>query len=313
MTATAKSSAAGRQSAPADPRLQQLQRNVALLGNMLRHVQENPDKSNVHKLRTSTRRSGAMLASLLAGRDIPAGQAKPVAKLQRQWKKIRRAAGMVRDLDVHRDLLEKLAGEWKTARGRAAMLRQEAQRLDGWLKQRRDREEKRLVAEAAKRAPAESELAHAVLHWILASPASRVPGDPAALATEDFARIAAEFLALDADNLHDFRKRTKEARYVAEAGGASAKPIERALKRIQDAIGDWHDHDALLLEAREALDRDSPLIALLENRRDEQCRSALVTTERIRARLLGEYYSSVAKAVRRGDVRGMASPPPHGQ
>ena len=42
------------------------------------------------------------------------------------------------------------------------------------------------------------------------------------LALEDFLRLVDEMPVLEADNLHDFRKGAKKARYVAEAGGGTA-------------------------------------------------------------------------------------------
>ena len=43
---------------------------------------------------------------------------------------------------------------------------------------------------------------------------------------------------LDGENLHDFRKATKKARYVAEsADDGQTSSVAIALKRIQDAIG----------------------------------------------------------------------------
>ncbi len=65
---------------------------------------------------------------------------------------------------------------------------------------------------------------------------------------------------LHAENLHDFRKATKKARYVAESGGAerSSSSVAKALKRIQDAIGDWHDWLCLAKEAKAALGQDAP-------------------------------------------------------
>jgi len=70
-----------------------------------------PDVDAVHDTRTGTRRLQALLENLV--REMPAGEAgervRDAAKaLMRQLKRIRRTAGTVRDLDVHRKLLEKL-------------------------------------------------------------------------------------------------------------------------------------------------------------------------------------------------------------
>ncbi len=76
-----------------------------------------------------------------------------------------------------------------------------------------------------------------------------------AVALEDFVRAADAMPLLDAENLHDFRKATKKARYVAESGGEGQaySSVAKALKRVQDAIGDWHDWLCLREEAKAAL------------------------------------------------------------
>jgi CHAD domain-containing protein len=70
-----------------------------------------PGVDPVHDTRTGTRRLQATLENLV--RETPEGEAGEAVRdaaqaLMRQLKKIRRAAGTVRDLDVHRKLLEKL-------------------------------------------------------------------------------------------------------------------------------------------------------------------------------------------------------------
>jgi CHAD domain-containing protein len=49
------------------------------------------------------------------------------------------------------------------------------------------------------------------------------------------------------ENLHEFRKRIKKIRYVAEIHGADPKcaRIAAQVKKAQDAIGEWHDWHVL--------------------------------------------------------------------
>ena len=106
-------------------------------------------------------------------------------------------------------------------------------------------------------------------------------------------------------NLHDFRKGAKKARYMAEAGGddREAGTVGKALKRLQDEIGDWHDWLVLAEEADHALGANgAELTALIEAQRDKHYAQALKTAERMRGRLLGELQALSQR--RRTRVRG---------
>src|SRR5579875_3638706 len=84
---------------------------AAPLRENLARCAEDPDVDPVHDTRTGTRRLQATLETLV--RDLPGDEAgkrvrTAATALMRVLKKIRRAAGPVRDLDVHRKLLGKL-------------------------------------------------------------------------------------------------------------------------------------------------------------------------------------------------------------
>jgi hypothetical protein len=149
---------------------------------------------------------------------------------------------------------------------------------------------------AGTRAPRNSPVS-----WRNGRRASRKP--PGLLALEDFLRLVDEMPVLEADNLHDFRKGAKKARYVAEAGGDEpfAAAIAKAIKRIQDVIGDWHDWLVLGEEAAEALDGDGGGQPEDAGAALRQCIAqgvalhfarAMRTTERMRRRLLGEWLAA---------------------
>jgi CHAD domain-containing protein len=289
-------------------------------------VRDGPSEETVHRLRTGTRRSGALLESLLAGRrTTAAGEQlqRDAAKLMREWRKLRRAAGKVRDLDVHRGLLAKLRKQLPPpasdltpeAKQQSVASLSQLDHLDAWLRQEREQQAGYLKTEAARRSPRCAALVPVVLAALEKARSSRAQNlsrqSPATLALEDFFHTAYAMPSLDRQNLHDFRKRTKEARYVAEAGGEMphAVAVAKALKRIQDAIGDWHDLDALQGEAAHALgDRDvesnngASLRAVLQQRAEQQLQQALAVTERMRHRLLGERLAIKAE-VRKPELR----------
>jgi CHAD domain-containing protein len=100
---------------------------------------------------------------------------------------------------------------------------------------------------------------------------------------------------LDASNLHDFRKGAKKARYVAEAGGddPAALAMAKAIRRVQDAIGDWHDWEVLEGEAREALGPDGlALEAEIDRRVRKAYDRALRLTDTMSRRFVGEWQAS---------------------
>jgi CHAD domain-containing protein len=253
---------------------------------------EAADPDAVHRVRTGSRRLQATLeARLRENGNLALGDA--ARPWLRQLKQIRRAAGPVRDLDVHRKLLENLVG--KTGSDTNPLSKQ-AEMLDEWLKSERKHLARAMQKQIRKRQHGLAERQTAALHAIGSAPVENAsaPRSADAVALEDFVRAADAMPLLDAENLHDFRKATKKARYVAEsaAGKGPYSSVAKALKRVQDAIGEWHDWQCLLEEARTALGKDAPdLIAHLEREMERHFVAAMKTTQTMRARLLGEWMA----------------------
>jgi CHAD domain-containing protein len=229
-------------------------------------------------------------------------------------KRIRRAAGAVRDLDVHRKLLEK---QWLSKKsGRSEVdsegtafaegsapaempgdglssdpTEEQARDLDAWLKHARQDHAQPLVKSAVKwGARLDQELAtfEEAMRQVRHRKASR---SAAVVALEEFARLSHHMQRLDEGNLHDFRKGAKKARYMAESGGddPEAGLVGKALKKLQDEIGDWHDWLVLADEAHQALgENGGELTALIEAERDQHYAQAVQTADVMRGRLLGE-------------------------
>lgn len=298
----------------------------------LQKCAHDPDVDAVHDTRTGTRRLQATLEDRV--RKLPDGDhAEPVraaaTELLRQMKKIRRAAGPVRDLDVHRRLLEKLMERaldpgaerqdanaateaqgvppeparldgLETAAGRRMTgVEQQADDLDAWLKHKRNRLAQDLQDQAGGMlAKLEKRLEdfEAALRVRRGRAARKKP--PGVVALDSFARLATEMQLLDAGNLHDFRKGAKKARYVAELaaqGDAHAQQVGATLKKLQDEIGDWHDWMVLAEEAHTALgDGAAELLALLEARREKHFVCAMKTVAKLRGRLMGEWLATKA-------------------
>jgi CHAD domain-containing protein len=239
-------------------------------------------------------------------------------------KKMRRAAAPVRDLDVHRKLLHKLVkyGSKKEGAGQTVQtdsegaitgpvpdvvetpsselptnpVEHQADDLDAWLHHARQHHAAALKKKAAKLLAKFDDEAAAFASALRQGPRTRRrPRSAALVALESFARLVHEMQQLDANNLHDFRKGAKKARYIAESAAedAHALAIGKALKKLQDDIGDWHDWLVLADEARTALgDQSNELIALLDAERDRHYVLAMKTVNRLRGNLLGEWLAT---------------------
>ena len=315
--------------------LENVRRLAAKLRENLAKCGDDPNVDPVHDTRTGTRRLQATLEDLVrASQEGEAGE--PVraaaAATMKTLKKIRREAGPVRDLDVHRKLLDKLVkravqpcedkkDEMQEAAGQAGIgapdvletpeaglrttdLEQRADDLDAWLKHRRSEQADGLKAQASDLV---AKLDKRLEELEAALPAKQVrrarKKPPGVIALDAFARLASEMQMLDASNLHDFRKGAKKARYVAELaaqGDAQAKQVGETLKKLQDEIGDWHDWLVLAEEAHTALgEQATEPIALIEGERERHFVVAMKTAATLRGRLMGEWLAVSRRPVAR--------------
>jgi CHAD domain-containing protein len=222
-----------------------------------------PTKRPVHKLRTSTRRIEAQLQLIAMFPEVPP-HAKPAQKVLRALKKIRQAAGVVRDIDVQQDLVAETTPRKRSSQS-ADAVRKDARQLQQDLKGWRDTHADELVAllkqqktdlpldfkdlfdslgDADSLAVSEADLTSRVRAWYR----DNVP-EPA----PDLD---------DIEHLHDIRKQAKLARYLAESAPASATKARRLATQfedLQEAGGQWHDWLLLAEIAREHLGNSAEL------------------------------------------------------
>ncbi len=221
---------------------------------------------------------------------------KGAAKLRKLLKRMRRRAGRVRDLDVHRGLLEKMSQDV----GSDTVLKEIAG-LDTTLAERRERRAAKFRQRAGHWRENLAQRAGSLLEAAREAgdlPAGKEAAEPA---LESFAALCREMPVLDVGNLHAFRKGAKHARYLAEGDEDDwSRRTAKRLKRVQDAIGMWHDWLVLAKEARDAASgQQTELVKRIEARRDRQFGSAMRTTGRVRQELLAEWESLlISKKVR---------------
>ena len=233
-----------------------------------------PGKHAVHSLRTGTRKLEALLRKVLE--DHPgAGQLhKASRKAQSELKRMRKAAGPVRDLDVHRKVAEELHDQARPSLSpkEAITLTSDYKKLDRSLRRRR----KQAAGELGKLLKKREVRLEGALEDSAEAIRSMTGATPPLLetATKWSEKVSLRDLDPGADSfeeqLHGFRKETKAARYIAglQESSAKARRLAERLKAMQDSIGRWHDLLLLAGEAADVLGKRSALTSFLRAQRD---------------------------------------------
>ncbi len=266
--------------------------------------QRKPSRRHVHELRVATLRLQARLDKRFEWpeADFRAGQA------ARHWNKaagkLRDDLSAVRDIDVYRGKLSLLRGtlatpEGYTPRSSRASLRQ-IETLDGWLARERKIAAKKLISDLRHR-QSRLERVSGELESAQASGYSLAPTPFSSGIFKIFADAVAEFPKLDAGCLHDFRKRIKNIRYLAELFAETEPQARRqaeTLRAMQGAVGEWHDWQELTRLAAGKLRKrraQGSLISLLESESEESLQKALETCRIQTAQLLGDLTSDTSR------------------
>jgi CHAD domain-containing protein len=180
------------------------------------------------------------------------GQRQDGRRLLKVLKPVRKAAGAVRDMDVFVVALATLGGGdedegatqlMKHFRSRRVEL---AERLSVIVDERRG-EARRLLKRWARRMEENAEAAPKG-----SLPGSTLPAEGVAVAA-DLATELKEWPELDQNNLHAFRLKVKELRYILQLGGESQLELVTSLGEVKDAIGEWHDWQEMARIADEVL------------------------------------------------------------
>jgi CHAD domain-containing protein len=236
-----------------------------------------PKPKPVHHLRTATRRIEGQLALLGTMSGMP-DHDKAARRVRRILKKLRRAAGEVRDLDVQMELIDSIASS-----SSARSLQHDSSRLHERLEAGREKAAGSLVKLLHRRGADVAGMLESLLDAL--RPAESVAISPAQLMTlarDWFAQNAPQELhgnLDDPDQLHAVRKTAKLARYIAENAPKSAVQTRRladAFESVQEAGGRWHDWLVLAAVANDKLGASSPLTMSFTRR----CHSALAAYRR---------------------------------
>jgi CHAD domain-containing protein len=252
-------------------------------------------RKRVHALRVVTLRMQAELERDLAELPHASHQAQAILRFSKQAEKLRQALSPVRELDVWIGKLRGLRASLSEAGVYVPRSMQELirgiDRLEARLKKKRSIAEKKLVAAIEKRGGHLVRASEDVDGALSDSVFDAEVGMAEELVSR-FRAVRAEFSAFDEENLHEFRKRIKTVRYLAELHAGTDRACAQValqMKKVQSAIGEWHDWQEL---GREALHgrhaKNKPLAGLLNSVTAEAFEAALATVHNISARMLEE-------------------------
>ena len=254
-----------------------------------------PSLKSVHALRSLTLRLQVGLEYFLSRQAADPAAARAFQHWCKDGKKLRKALEPVRDADVHLARLKSLS---KTNQGASEgeeklspLCIREIGKLEGRLKRQRQRGVGELAAAIGARGKrlnrSSKELETALTPHMPISVHSTAPE-----ALRIFAELTGELPNLNAGNLHEYRKRLKQARYLAEISATAdplAKRLAAAFRRIHYAAGEWHDWQELARKANRFLPghgEQDGLIPVLEEMAEMALRRALGQCRRCTARLL---------------------------
>jgi CHAD domain-containing protein len=258
---------------------QKLDRDLVQLSSELR-------PQTVHRIRTGTRRLQILLGELSPKLN------RSQKKLLKLLGRLRKRAGKVRDLDVQLAALRSL----KIPREP----RRKTQLMNEMIELRRSRE-KKLIRAADKNTIREIRKRLRRARKDFDPKASR---EPLAVAREMLEPVHFGDGELTEAFLHRYRILSKRARYAAEFGEQSPETGQfiAGVKRIQDALGDWHDWLTLTQTASRQIGevRESSLVAELHNVTGAKFRHALAALAPMRTK------SDATKPPAKGSVGSLA-------
>lgn len=297
------------------PASQSLRDRVGAWRKLVERCGNKPTRKRVHALRVVTLRIQAEVEHEVGELPHASHQAQAMLRFGKQAEKLRAALGSVRELDVWIGKLHGLRESLSQTseyvpRSTRETIRQ-IERLEERLTRRRRTAGQKLLAEIEKRRQVLMNVADD-LDQAASDRGDERHGNEAATILKEFAAVAADFPTFDEENLHDFRKRIKKVRYLAEicAGHPECGRIAAQMKKLQSAIGDWHDWQVL---ARTALRgkhaRDVELKELLDSLAAEAFEAALAVCHGALARM-GSFGS---ESVRKLPVRSESHQPLDGK
>ncbi len=264
--------------------LERVRKMLRELSKLLVSLPANPSPNEVHRLRTATRRVEAIAALLVPGDQ------KKSRRLLKSIEPVRKAAGDVRDMDVlishlrrmarqsAGNSLSRLMGQLESAREKSAA---ELRRTLG-RRRKAARNNLKQYSRTVRSAltPAKSDATN--------PGQTGPPQEGVHTAAMNIVRELGEWPQLDASNIHAFRLKVKELRYVLQRYADADAGFVEALGDAQRRIGDWHDWQQLAEIARAILDpaQDAALLNRIDGIAKRKLVQALASANALRGRHL---------------------------
>ncbi|HEY5212445.1 MAG TPA: CHAD domain-containing protein [Acidobacteriaceae bacterium] len=243
-----------------------------------------PSSHAVHSLRSSTRRVEALSRKVLEEHPRALRLRGKLENALDELRKVRTAAGRVRDLDVQSLLIVEIAADVRAVGSirQRKELREDCAELDAVLRRRRKRVAERFLGMLEDEEPR------------LERALDRIPKAMEGLhgtstlktAMSWVQRNSLELNDTSSESLHCYRKRIKAARYLAEMQGSSpvATRLANQLKKVLDAIGRWHDLKLLAQAAKALLGKQAMLAGFIREERDRALQRAIHAAGSMRPR-----------------------------
>lgn len=249
----------------------QVEKPLRKLRKQLSQFPSKAQPEEVHSLRTQTRKLEATVSALAIDLE------KPSRRLVKAIKPVRKAAGKVRDMDVLiGDVLSLTADPGNEAAVQliehlARMRVKSARKLHAVIRAQ-EKDARKLLKQSTK-----------LIRRKLRNDSAAVNGEaaPQILITE-----LSHWPELDAGNLHLFRIRIKELRYMLQLSRQADNRLVHALGEVKDSIGEWHDWVELLNIAQKVLDPRSEreFLKQIEGTGNQKLNRALGVANQVRER-----------------------------
>jgi CHAD domain-containing protein len=261
-----------------------IDKSIKRVRKFLKKAPKNPTPEKIHDVRTSTRRLESTLNTLKLG--------KSGKRLLRDLPEIRKRCGKVRDMDV----LTGLAMTVEAPKGDKECL----VRLVEYLGTQRSKQARKLRELAKQEGPEIRRNLARVGKKIdkLADSGKSDPMGASRQQTSTAMELADQLRTpnkLNKSNLHPYRLKVKELRYVLQLSEMEKTPdIVNTLGEVKDAIGEWHDWEDLVAIASDVLEdgAQSGLVQQLKKMADQKFEQAIDVTNKMRSAYLDAHRSN---------------------
>jgi CHAD domain-containing protein len=270
--------------------IDRIQKSIRRVRKFLAKAPKNPTPEKVHDLRTSARRLEAAVEA------FGVGSKQREKRLLRDLGEVRKRAGKVRDMDVFTGHLLDLRLE-----DEKECVIELAEHL-GVQRAKAAKKLRRISRELDPRLQVELKKGSKYFEKLLGRKQKQNDGPAAEASAEAMSRaleLASELRSptnLDKRNLHPYRLKVKELRYVLQlSNDAKKQQFVKKLGEVKDAIGEWHDWEELIAIATDVVSHGSQcnLLRSLKATSEKKFEGALTLANEMR-----RSYAGAKRAVR---------------